>query len=401
MNETGSLYSRPVARQGRKNWFALVAAIVPLCLYLVYVFFGISDHPNQVQAAGAPTYTSRTRTYFIAADEVRWNYAPTGKNEIIGAPFDTTANVFVQKGPQRIGTTYIKSLYREYTDDTFTHLKPVAPEWEHLGMLGPMIRAVVGDRVRVVLRNNVDKPASIHMHGLEYDKSSEGAPYNDGTSGSDKRDDEVPKGKTHTYSYQVPDRAGPGPMDGSSVMWMYHSHANEVPDDYGGLVGPVIVTKASMARPDGTPTDVDREFVAQYKISDESQSPYIAKNIKTFTGKPTSVNPNDPAFKLSNQMHAINGFVYGGQPLKSMTMHKGERVRWYLMGTGTFMDMHTAHWHGNTAVAMGMRTDVVGLMPMTMVVADMVPDAVGTWLFHCHVNYHIMAGMLTRYRVLP
>ena len=29
----------------------------------------------------------------------------------------------------------------------------------------------------------------------------------------------------------------------------------------------------------------------------------------------------------------------------------------------------------------------------------MVPDAPGTWLFHCHVNDHIAAGMTTRYRV--
>ena len=34
-----------------------------------------------------------------------------------------------------------------------------------------------------------------------------------------------------------------------------------------------------------------------------------------------------------------------------------------------------------------------------MVVADMVPDNPGIWLFHCHVNDHITAGMLTRYQV--
>ena len=48
-----------------------------------------------------------------------------------------------------------------------------------------------------------------------------------------------------------------------------------------------------------------------------------------------------------------------------------------------------------------MRTDVVNLLPASMVVADMKPDDVGTWLFHCHVNDHIRAGMLTRYQVLP
>jgi hephaestin len=29
----------------------------------------------------------------------------------------------------------------------------------------------------------------------------------------------------------------------------------------------------------------------------------------------------------------------------------------------------------------------------------MEPDDRGTWLFHCHVNDHIIAGMSTRYRI--
>jgi hypothetical protein len=54
----------------------------------------------------------------------------------------------------------------------------------------------------------------------------------------------VPPGQVHTDGYVVPERAGPGPMDPSSVMWMYHSHTNEVGDDYAGLVGPMIITRA-------------------------------------------------------------------------------------------------------------------------------------------------------------
>ena len=48
-----------------------------------------------------------------------------------------------------------------------------------------------------------------------------------------------------------------------------------------------------------------------------------------------------------------------------------------------------------------MRTDVVSLLPASMMVADKVPDDVGPWLFHCHVNDHITAGMPTRCRVWP
>jgi manganese oxidase len=31
----------------------------------------------------------------------------------------------------------------------------------------------------------------------------------------------------------------------------------------------------------------------------------------------------------------------------------------------------------------------------------MVPDDVGTWLFHCHVSFHNEEGMAVRYRVTP
>jgi hephaestin len=96
-------------------------------------------------------------------------------------------------------------------------------------------------------------------------------------------------------------------------------------------------------------------------------------------------------------MHSINGYVYGNGPM--ITMRKGQHVRWYVMSMGTEVDLHTPHWHGNTVTVGGMRTDTVSLLPATMVVADMVPDNVGIWLFHCHVNDHITAGMLSRYQV--
>jgi manganese oxidase len=46
-----------------------------------------------------------------------------------------------------------------------------------------------------------------------------------------------------------------------------------------------------------------------------------------------------------------------------------------------------------------MHTDVVELMPASTGVVDMIPDNPGTWLFHCHVADHMMAGMYTTYTV--
>ena len=39
-----------------------------------------------------------------------------------------------------------------------------------------------------------------------------------------------------------------------------------------------------------------------------------------------------------------------------------------------------------------MRTDVASITPMEMVVADMVPDHTGVWLFHCHLANHLLMG---------
>ncbi len=338
-----------------------------------------------------------TRTYYIGADEVVWDYAPTGRNGITGKPFYEVASTYVRSGPGRIGSRYTKCLYRGYTDSTFTTLQRRPADEQYLGLLGPVIRAEVGDTIRVVFRNACSFPASVHPHGVFYEKDSEGAPYADGTSGADKEDDGVPPGSTHTYVWQVPERAGPGPSDGSSVMWMYHSHTDEVSDTYAGLMGPMVVTRRGAARPDGSPADVDHEVFELFSVMNENASPYIEKNLRQFAKRPFP-HLDDEEFEESNLMHSIDGYVFGNQPL--VTLKKGEHVRWYVMSMGTEVDLHTPHWHGNDVTVAGMRMDTVNLLPATMVVADMVPDNTGIWLFHCHVNDHITAGMLTRYKVI-
>jgi manganese oxidase len=384
-----------------------VAGAAAIALLLALAGTGAHDSGHAAHAQAPPqARPGKVRTYYIAADEVRWDYAPQGRNLITGAPFTDDENVFVGRGPHRIGSAYKKALYREYTDGSFKRLKPRPPEAQHLGMLGPIIRAEVGDTIRVIFKNNATRPYSIHVHGVLYAKNSEGAPYNDGTAGGDKHDDAVPPGETHLYTWQVPPRAGPGPHDGSSVMWMYHSHTDEVKDTNSGLIGPMIITAAGQAKPDGSPIDVDREFVAMFDVMDENQSHYLDDNIAALSD-PHGVDPADEEFGESNLMHSINGYVYGNGPAgtsdtaPAFRARVGDRVRWYVMGMGTEVDLHTPHWHGQTATIMGMRTDVAQLLPGAMQTADMTMDNPGIWLFHCHVNDHILAGMQTRFQVTP
>jgi hephaestin len=82
-------------------------------------------------------------------------------------------------------------------------------------------------------------------------------------------------------------------------------------------------------------------------------------------------------------------------------MKVGDHVRWYLITMGEGFNFHTPHWHGNTVLVNGQRTDVIALSPAQMVTADMIPDDPGIWLFHCHVSDHMEGGMVARYQVLP
>ncbi len=86
----------------------------------------------------APVHTSHT--YYVAAEEVAWDYAPSGADGVTGKPFAGNAVLVATSGHHRIGRVYKKAIYREYTDSTFTTLKPRPPAWEHLGMLGPLLR---------------------------------------------------------------------------------------------------------------------------------------------------------------------------------------------------------------------------------------------------------------------
>jgi FtsP/CotA-like multicopper oxidase with cupredoxin domain len=91
--------------------------------------------------------------------------------------------------------------------------------------------------------------------------------------------------------------------------------------------------------------------------------------------------------------------MFGNTPV--MTMKKGERVRWYVITLGEGVNFHTPHWHGNTVLDNRHRTDVILIGPAQMETVDMVPDDVGTWMYHCHVDEHMQAGMMALYKVEP
>jgi hephaestin len=354
-----------------------------------------------------------TRTYFIAADEIDWNYLPNGIDGMMGMKPSGYAKLYTQRGPSYIGSVYHKAVYREYTDATFRHLRPRPVRERYLGIVGPVIHAEVGDTIRVVFRNHGTHPYSIHPHGVSYTSDMEGALQDRGMKMRADGNSVAP-GATFTYVWHVPERAGPGPNDPSSIVWPYHSHVDERRDVNSGLIGAIVVTRRGSARPDGTPNDVDREFVTYFMYFDENHSWFFKDNVRRFIGKADprklyATAPIDAAgdfdpfmgsgMPAANFKSNMNGYQFANMPMP--VMHLGEHVRWYSLTIGEGLNFHTPHWHGNAVMNNGNRVDVLNIAPAQSVVADMIPDNPGTWLYHCHVSDHMEAGMVARYRVLP
>jgi hypothetical protein len=301
-----------------------------------------------------------TRHYYIAAEDVTWDYAPSGQNLLQGTPIPL---------PWRAKTRWSKTRFIEYTDATFTVRKP-QPIW--LGILGPVIRAEVGDTILVEFLNRSRTEHSIHPHGVRYDKNDEGGGYYlpMGRGGA-----HIQPGVRFTYRWFADKGSGPGPGQLTSAVWWYHPHVDAGSETNAGLLGPIIITAKGQARADGTPKDVDREFVASFMIFDE------------LGGRDAGL------------FYAINGYIFGNLP--GLTMKNGERVRWYLLGMGNEQDIHTPHWHGKTVSDGRRNTDVVELLPGSMVTVDMAADNPGTWMFHCHVSDHMESGMAAVYTIYP
>jgi manganese oxidase len=303
-----------------------------------------------------PVAFAATRHYYIAAEDVSWNYAPSGMNLLNATPVPQ---------PWSLKLQWPKTRFIEYTDDNFSVRKP-QPDW--LGILGPIIRAEVGDEIVVDFLNRSRVGHSMHPHGLHYDKDNEGSFYLPFGKG-----DRVAPGQRFTYKWFADAASGPGPGQPSSIVWWYHSHVDPGIEINSGLMGPIIVTAKGKAKPDGSPKDVDREFVASFMIFDQ------------MAGKPAGL------------FYSINGFIFGNLP--GLYIKQGEKARWYLLGMGNEIDLHSPHWHGETVIDGGRHTDVIELLPGSMKTVDMIADNPGTWMFHCHVEDHMEAGMMATFTI--
>ena len=230
--------------------------------------------------------------------------------------------------------------------------------WGYNGVVpGPEIRVTEGDKVRVVIKNELDESTSIHFHGQIVPIAMDGVPF--------ITQPPIKPGTNFTYEFT----ARP------SGSHMYHSHHNSTKQVGMGLLGAFIVEpKDPTTRP-----AFDKEY--------------------------TLILNDGP------QGFTINGKGFPAtQPLVAKL---GQKVLIRYMNEGQLL--HPMHLHGlpQLVIAKDGYPQPMPWMCDTLTVSpgerwDVIVDAteVGTWAFHCHVlshaeSEHGMFGMVTALIVQP
>lgn len=269
-----------------------------------------------------------------------------------------------------------KALYREFTDATFSEVKSRPEEEIHLGDLGPLIKAEVGDVIQVIFKNKATHPFSIHAAGLHYEKSDEGVEY--GNDSKSKAGDSVLPGGYHIYHWYVTSRTGPASSDPNCIIWPYYSAVNPSRDTHSGLMGAIKVCRKGVLRNNGRRKDVDKEFVLFFFYKHENRGWYSTSDVKYYT---------------------INGYQFH---TKGLIMDQGDRVAWYMFGWGREGNLHPVHFHAHAFIYYSDRRhidDVINVNPGTAVTIEMLVEEPGIWLLHCHATEHLRFGMVTTYTV--
>jgi FtsP/CotA-like multicopper oxidase with cupredoxin domain len=283
---------------------------------------------------------ARTRQVWVAAVPTTWNVVPNGHDAIGGMTVAPEDSIFPTV------------VYRRYSKD-WKHPLANAKHSNADGLLipGPLIRARVGDRLRIHFKN-MDTlrrdPHSMHFHGVHYRPSSDGA-YVPGFSGKDA---DVKFGQSYTYKL----RAG----SDSAGVWPYHDHSPSMMDSIGGgMFGMLSILGPGERAP-------DREFEVVFSPFGKD---FMAIDGRAFVG-------NTPVFRSK----------------------VGETVQWDVMAMGS--DHHTFHVHGHRWMTPGhIPRDTQTVGPAESFKIRWKERDPGTWLYHCHVEDHMMRGMIGLYRV--
>uniref|UniRef100_A0A8C2YB16 ferroxidase n=1 Tax=Coturnix japonica TaxID=93934 RepID=A0A8C2YB16_COTJA len=310
-------------------------------------------------------------THYIAAEEVDWDYAPAA---LPAPPLFPRSLLFLESGPQRIGSKYKKVMFVEYEDATFKKRKVSSQAGQ--GILGPVLKGEVGDQFKIVFRNLASRPYNIYPHGLTTNRSALGCVLAD----KDVKDIPIAPGQSFTYKWSITTEDGPTQADPRCLTRFYYSSINPVQDTASGLIGPLLICSKKSMDQRGNQIMSDDMRLVLFSVFDENRSWYLEENIRRFCTDADHVDKQDPQFYASNMMHTINGFVFDNLQLH-LCLH--EVVYWYVLSVGAQTDFLSVFFSGNTFKRNMVFEDMLTLFPFSGETVFMSVEKPGIWTLGC------------------
>ncbi|NXE26094.1 HPHL1 protein, partial [Ardeotis kori] len=147
------------------------------------------------------------RLYYIAAEEVEWDYASNKSSEPKIYNISSNEERVLRKTMAPFLGQLIENLLKFRKAALITSISGFN--------LGPLLHAEVGDSVLIVFKNKASRPYSVSAHGIEE------------VAALGKIVLSV-SGEINTYRWNVPERSGPGKTDPNCITWVYYSTVNFV-----------------------------------------------------------------------------------------------------------------------------------------------------------------------------
>ncbi|KAI8991621.1 Cupredoxin [Mycotypha africana] len=301
--------------------------------FFCFAFANAVDYFDQLQNELNQSPTGQVRRFYITAEETIWDY-----------------------------TAESSQMDEEYEDLTYTRKKE-RYHWQ--GNMGPILRAEVGDIIQVFFWNRASRNYTIHPHGIFYEFEMEGAVFKGAYEGSS-----VTPNHNYTYTWNVLPRAGPGPKDGNSIVWGYHSHVTEN-DIYAGLYGAIVIYKP------GTLNTED--LVSSVFIMDENLSPYLAKTMAKLYPDFNDAKYDKKTIYNARTFPSINGLSMASP--KDLVLKGGKELVWHLLGWGTYWDVQYLKWQNAEVILDEQKVDYVRLMPASFYTVTVISQDVGVYKF--------------------
>lgn len=237
--------------------------------------------------------------------------------------------------------------------------------WSYNGTVpGPEIRVPYGQKVKVLLKNELPEPTTVHWHGIAVPNAMDGVP--------DVTQKPIAPGETFTYSFRAVPAGG-----GTGGTFMYHSHYDEDRQVGLGMSAPFVIVP---------PEEPEAYAVERTLMLGEW-------NLDAATGD------TRPPMQMEGSFP--NYFTINGKSFPAtdpINVRPGQRVLLRLVGAGQFN--HPMHLHGTsfTVVAKdghelesSYEADVVDVAPGERYDVAFTAEA-GTWVLHCHIGHHLTNG---------